>query len=86
MFKLADYCADGDGFLSIDIGGANFGFGSRSHNVGHDFGHGVNESIEPRVISGRQCWIGRTVAEKIMAPGTAAGTGCGKVQGVAVDV
>ena len=86
MAEFVDQCVDWDSYLSIDIGGANFGFGGRSHDVGHDFGHGVNESIEPRVISGRQCWIGRTVAEKIMATDAAGGTGCGKVRGIAMDV
>ena len=51
--EFAEQRADGDGFLSIDIGGANFGFGGRSHDVGHDFGHSVNGSIEPRASSGR---------------------------------
>ena len=56
--KFAEQCADGDGFLSIDIGGANFGFCGRYHDVVHDFGHSVNGSIEPRDISGRFCRIG----------------------------
>ena len=84
--KFAEHCADGDGSLSIDICGVNFGFGVRSHDVGHDFGHGMNESIDPRASSGRLCRIRRTVSDKIMATGAAAGTGRGKVQGVAVDV
>ena len=84
--EFADQCADGDGFLSIDIGGADFGFGGRSHNVGHDFGYSMNGSIEPWASYGRLCWIGRTVAEKIIATGAAAGTGCGKVRGVDVEV
>ena len=46
----------------------------------------MNGSIEPRASAGRLCGIGRAVAEKIMATGAAAGTGCGNVQGVAVDV
>ena len=46
----------------------------------------MNGSIDPRASSGRLCWIGRTVAEKIMATGAAAGTGCGKLQCGAVDV
>ena len=86
MAKLAEQCADGDGFLYIDIGGADFGFGGRSHDVGHGFVHGVKGSIEPWASSGRLCRIGRTVAEKIMATGASAGTGCGKVRGVPVDV
>ena len=84
--KFAEQCANEYGFLSIDIGGTDFGFGGRSHDVGHDFGHGVNGSIEPLASAGRICRIGRTVAEKIMATGAAAGTGCGKVRGVAVDI
>ena len=55
--EFAEQCADGGGFLSIDIGGADFGFGGRSHDVGHYFGHGVNGSIEPRASSGRLCRI-----------------------------
>ena len=70
---------DEDGFLSIDIDGADFGFGGRSHDVGHDFGHSVNGSIEPRASSGRLCRIGRAVAEKIISTGAASGTGHGKV-------
>ena len=77
--KFAEQCADDDGFLSIDIGGADFGLGDRSHEIGHDFGHGVNGSIEPRASYGRLCRISRMVTEKIMATGAAAGTGCGKV-------
>ena len=62
MAEFVEKCTDGDGFLSIDIGGADFGFVGKYHDVGHDFGHGVNGSIEPRASSGRLCWIGRTVA------------------------
>ena len=79
MAEFAEQCAYGGGLLSIDIGCADLCFGSRSHDVGHDFGHGVNGSIEPRASSGRLCRIGRTVAEKIMATGTASGTGRIKV-------
>ena len=86
MAELAEQCADGDGFLSIDIGGTDFGFSGRSHDVGHDFGHGVNRSIEMQASSGRIFRIRQTVAEKIMATGAALGTGCGKVRGVAVEV
>ena len=50
--KFAEQCVDGDGFLSIDIGGPNIGFGGRSHDVGHDFRHGVNRSIKPRARFG----------------------------------
>ena len=81
-----EQCADGDDFLSIDIGGADFGFCGRYHDVGHDFGHGVNRYIEPRSCFGRLCRIWRAVAEKIMATGAALCEGRGKVQGVAVDV
>ena len=84
--KFSEQCADGGGFLSIDISGTDFGFGGRSHDAGNDFGHGGNGSIEPRASCGRLCWIGRRVAEKIMVTGAAAGTGCGKVRGVVVDV
>ena len=84
--EFAEQCADGDRFLSIDIGSADFGFVGRSHDVGHDFGYGVNRYIKPQASAGRLFWIWRTVAEKIMANGAAAGTGYGKVRGVAVDV
>ena len=84
--EFAEQCADGEGFLSIDIGGADFGFSGRSHDFGNDFGHGVNGYIELRESSGGLCRIRRTVAEKIMATGAAAGTGRRKVQGVAVGV
>ena len=46
----------------------------------------MNGSIDPGTISWRLCRIGRTVAEKLMATGAAAGTGCGKIIGVAMDV
>ena len=84
--KFAEQCADGVGFLYIDIGGAYFGFGGISHDVVHDFVHGVNGFIDPRASSRRLFRNGRTSAEKIMATGAAAGTGCVKVRGVAVDV
>ena len=84
--KFAEQCKDGSGFLSIDICGANFGFGVRSHDVGHDFRHGVNGSIETQASSARICRIRRAVAEKIMATGAALGTGSRKVRGVAVDI
>ena len=86
MAKFAEQCAVGEGFLSIDIGGADLGFGGRSHDIGHDFRHGVDGSIEPRESSGRICRIRRAVAERIMATGAASGAGRGKVRGVAVDV
>ena len=53
--EFTEQCADKEVFLSIDIGGANFGFSGRSHDVRHNFGHGVNGSIEPRASSGRIC-------------------------------
>ena len=65
--KLAKQCAHGDGFLSIDIDGADFGFGSQSNDVGHDFRHSVNGSIEPPAHYGRLFQIRRAVVEKIMA-------------------
>ena len=34
--EFTDQCVDEYGFLSIDKGGADFGFGGRSHDVGHD--------------------------------------------------
>ena len=86
MAEFSEQCADGDGFLSIDIGGANFGLGGRYHDVGHDFGHGVNGSIEPQASSGRLCQIRRALAEKILATSAVSDTGCGKVQSVAVYV
>ena len=86
MANFAEQCEDGDGFLSIDIGVTDFGFGGKSHDVGHDFRHGLNRSIETRAHFGRLCRIRRAVAEKIITPGAALCTGCRKVQGVAVDV
>ena len=86
MAKFTGQCADGGCFLSIDVGGADIGFDGISHDVGHDIVHGVNGSIDPGTISWRLCRIGRTVAEKLMATGAAAGTGCGKILGVAMDV
>ena len=51
--KFLEQCAYGDGFLSIDIGGAEFGFGRRSNDIGHDFGHSVNGPIGRwRVLGG----------------------------------
>ena len=84
--KYAEQCAYWYGFLSIYTGGDNFGFGGRSNDVGHDFGHGVNGSIEPQASSGRLCQIRRALAEKILATSAVSDTGCGKVQSVAVYV
>ena len=84
--EFAEQCVYGDDFMSIDIGGADFGFGGRSHDVGHDFRYGVNGSIEARARFWRLCRIRRAIAEKIMATGAASCAGCGKVRGVAVDV
>ena len=86
MVKFAEQCANGDGFLSIDIGGANFGLGGRSHGVRYDFRNGVNGSIELRERYGRLCRIRRAVAEKIMAPSAASCAGRGKLRSVSVDV
>ena len=72
-------CEGGDGVLYIYTGGADFSFGGRSHDVGRDFRHGVNGSIETRASSGKLFRIRRTVAEKIMDTGAASGAGCGKV-------
>ena len=55
--EFTEQCSNGGVFLSIDIGGADFGFGGRSHDVEHNFGHGVHRSIEPRASSGRLCRI-----------------------------
>ena len=57
MSELAEQCADGDGFLSIGIGGDDFGFGGTFHDVGHDFGQGVNGSVEPQASAWRLCRI-----------------------------
>ena len=86
MAEFAEKCEDGDRFLYIDIGGANFGFSGQSHDVGHDFRHGVNGSIKPQASSRRLFRISRAVVEKIMATGTASGAGRGKVRAVNVDV
>ena len=86
MAELAEQCADGDDYLFIDTGGADFGLGSRSYDIGHDFGHGVNGSIKPWASSGRLCRIGQTVSEKIMATVAASDAGRGKVRGVAMTV
>jgi hypothetical protein len=37
---------NGDCFLGIDVGGANFGFGGRSHYIAHDFADGVDGAVE----------------------------------------
>ena len=55
--EFTDQCADGDRFLSIDIGDADFGFCSQSHDVGPGFRHGVNGSIDPEACFGRLCRI-----------------------------
>ena len=84
--EFSEQCADGDSFLSIGESGADFCFDGISHDVGHDFGHGVNGSIEPQASSGRLCQIRRALAEKILATSAVSDTGCGKVQSVAVYV
>ena len=79
MAEFAEHCANGDRFLSIDIGGANFGLGGRSHGVRYDFRHGVTGSIELQERYGRLCRIRRAVIEKIMVTGAASCAGCVKL-------
>lgn len=37
MAHFGDRHADGDGFLGVDVGGADFGLSLRAHDIAHDF-------------------------------------------------
>ena len=75
-----------DGLLAVDVCGSNFGFGSRTHHVGHDVVNGVNGTVEMRKSGG---WLGHVranVAQEIVSTSAASGLRFGEVVGVAVNV
>ena len=66
--------ADRNSLLAVDVCGSNFGFGSRTHHVGHDTGNGVDGTVEIRMSGG---WIGHVrtnVTQEIVSARTAAGS------------
>ena len=72
--------------MAVDVSGSNFGFGSRTHHVGHDAGNGLDGTVETST-SGR--WfghVGEKVTQKIVSTSAAAGTRFGEVGGVTVNV
>ena len=75
-----------DGLLAVNICGSNFGFGSRTHHVGHDAGNGLYGTIETRTSGG---WLGHVRAnftQEIVSTSAAAGLRFGEVGDVAVNV
>ena len=72
--------------MAIDVSGSNFGFGSRTHRVGHDAGNGVDGTIETRTSGGWFEHVGANVTQKTVSTSAAAGTRFGEVGCVAVNV
>ena len=75
-----------DGLLAVYACGFNFGFGSRTHQVGHDAGNGVDGAAEARTRSG---WLGHVrvhVSQEIVPTSAAAGSRFREVGGIAVYV
>ena len=75
-----------DGLLAVDVGGSDFGFGGRTHHVGHDLGNGVDGAVEARTGG---WWLGHiraSVSKEIIPTSAAAGLRFGEVEGVAMYV
>ena len=49
--------AEGNSFLGIDVGGPDFSFSCRAHDVAHDLGDAVDGSIEHGRDSGASCGL-----------------------------
>ena len=70
--------------MAVDVCGSDFGFGGRTHHVGHDAGNGVDGAVEARTSGG---WLGHVrahVSQEIVPTSAAAGSRFGDVGGVAV--
>ena len=78
--------ADRDSLLAFDVSGSNFGFGSRTHHVGHDARNGVDGTVETRTSGGWFGHVGANVTQKIVSTSVAAGLRFGEVEGVAVNL
>ena len=74
------------GLLAVDVCGSNFGFGSRTHNFGHNAGNGVDGAVEARTSGGRLGHVRANVYQEIVSTSAAAGLRFGEVGGVAVNV
>ena len=74
------------GLLAVDVCGSNFGFGSRTHQVGYGAGNGVDGNVETRTSGGYLGYVRANVTHKIVFTSTAAGLRFGEVGGVAVNV
>ena len=72
--------------MAVNVGGSDFGFGGRTHHVGHDLGNGVDEAVEAWTGG---WWLGHiraSVSKEIIPTSAAAGLRFGEVGGVAVYV
>ena len=72
--------------MAVDICGSNFGFGSRTHHVGHDAGNGVDGTVETKTRGGWFGHVGANVTQKIVSTSAATGSRFGEVGGVTVNV
>ena len=75
-----------DGLLAVDVCASDFGFGSRTHHVGHDAGNGVDGAIEARMSGGRLGHFSAHVSQEILPISASAVLRFGEVGGVAVHV
>ena len=86
MAELSEDGTDGHSLLTVEEGGANFGFRGGGHDVGHNLGEGMDGAIEGRVGAWCAARVGGPVAEEVVAAGAASGFWLRKVGGVTVDV
>ena len=72
--------------MVVDVGGSDFGFGGRTHNVGHDAGDGADGAVEARTGGWWLRHVRARVSQKIIPTSAAAGSRFGEVGGDAVYV
>ncbi len=50
MAEVLEYLAQWAGLLGVDVGGADFGFGRRSHHIAHDLDDEMDGAVDERAV------------------------------------
>ena len=86
MAKFVKGDAQGEGIAGGEEGGGDFGFRRGAHDVGEDFGEGMNSAVGDDGWRRGKHGVGRAWAEEVNTGGTAASVFFGEIGGVAVEV
>jgi hypothetical protein len=86
MSEFDESVAKGNGVMSVEEECANFGFGSRYHDVSEELSSAVDGTLVARLFDGRFCGIFWVLVKVEVASGAATGFGHGEVGAVAVVV